>query len=249
MTDNKKRDRPKAINPRSKQYRIRLTDDECEALKTIAKKHNLSVSKLIRTQIIEGEYQMTINEYQKAAYRTANQSLTDSQQLQNGLMGLNGESGECIDILKKYLFQGHDLDKAHIAKELGDVAWYLDLRPGAYRHRGSFYFPGKRRHCLYVLLHNRGTLKKAMDIEIRRQLAEYDLKHANELDATILWHLHEEFGFGPKRLKQFYDTFAVRLNELIKHYEMTDSDMVWLCTYKLKQYGIDIEEWNKQRRD
>lgn len=82
-----------------------------------------------------------------------------------------------------------------------------------------------------------------------RQLAEYDLKHANELDAMILWHLHEEFGFGPKRLKQFYDTFAVRLNELIKHYEMTDSDMVWLCTYKLKQYGIDIEEWNKQRRD
>ena len=91
--------------------------------------------------------------------------------------------------------------------------------------------------------------KKAMDIEIRRQLAEYDLKHANELDAMILWHLHEEFGFGPKRLKQFYDTFAVRLDELIKHYEMTDSDMVWLCTYKLKQYGIDIEEWNKQRRD
>ena len=71
------------------------------------------------------KYLMTINEYQKAAYRTANQSLTDSQQLQNGLMGLNGESGECIDILKKYLFQGHDLDKAHIAKELGDVAWYL----------------------------------------------------------------------------------------------------------------------------
>lgn len=125
MTDNKKRGRPKAINSRSKQYRIRLTDDECETLKTIAKKNNLSVSKLIRSRIIEGEYQTTINEYQKAAYRTANQSLTDSQQLQNGLMGLNGESGECIDILKKHLFQGHDLDKYHIAKELGDVAWYL----------------------------------------------------------------------------------------------------------------------------
>lgn len=125
MTDNKKRGRPKAINPRNKQYRIRLTDDEYEVLKTIAKKHNLSISKLIRSRIIEGEYQMTINEYQKAAYRTANQSLTDSQQLQNGLMGLNGESGECIDILKKHLFQGHDLDKGHIAKELGDVAWYL----------------------------------------------------------------------------------------------------------------------------
>lgn len=62
--------------------------------------------KLIRSRIIEGEYQMTINEYQKAAYRTANQSLTDSQQLQNGLMGLNGESGECIDILKNISSRG-----------------------------------------------------------------------------------------------------------------------------------------------
>lgn len=39
----------------------------------------------------------------------------------NGLMGLNGEAGECIDILKKHLFQGHDLDREHMAKELGDV--------------------------------------------------------------------------------------------------------------------------------
>ena len=76
----------------------------------------------LKTEFLEAQKAI---EYQKAAYRTANQSLTDSQQLQNGLMGLNGESGECIDILKKYLFQGHDLDKAHIAKELGDVAWYL----------------------------------------------------------------------------------------------------------------------------
>jgi hypothetical protein len=37
-------------------------------------------------------------------------------------MGLNGEAGEAIDILKKHLFQGHELDTAHMAKELGDVA-------------------------------------------------------------------------------------------------------------------------------
>lgn len=43
----------------------------------------------------------------------------------SGLMGLNGEAGEAIDILKKHLFQGHELDTAHMAKELGDVAWYL----------------------------------------------------------------------------------------------------------------------------
>lgn len=74
---------------------------------------------------------MTINEYQKNALRTANKSLTSFQQLENGVMGLNGEAGECIDILKKHLFQGHELDREHIAKELGDIAWYLALSASA----------------------------------------------------------------------------------------------------------------------
>lgn len=74
---------------------------------------------------------MTINKYQKNALRTANKSLTSFQQLENGVMGLNGEAGECIDILKKHLFQGHELDREHIAKELGDIAWYLALSASA----------------------------------------------------------------------------------------------------------------------
>lgn len=48
---------------------------------------------------------MTINEYQKNALRTANKSLPPIQQLENGLMGLNGEAGECIDILKNICFK------------------------------------------------------------------------------------------------------------------------------------------------
>lgn len=68
---------------------------------------------------------MTINEYQQAALRTVNKSLIPAEQLIDGLMGLNGEAGECIDILKKHLFQNHALDVEHMAKELGDVAWYL----------------------------------------------------------------------------------------------------------------------------
>lgn len=70
---------------------------------------------------------MTINEYQQEALRTApdRHTFTLVERLTNGLMGLNGEAGEAIDILKKHLFQGHDLDDEHLAKELGDVAWYL----------------------------------------------------------------------------------------------------------------------------
>lgn len=74
---------------------------------------------------------MTINEYQIAALRTTNHTLTQMEQLQNGLMGLNGEAGECIDLIKKHLFQGHKLNEEHVAKELGDIAWYLAVSADA----------------------------------------------------------------------------------------------------------------------
>ena len=64
---------------------------------------------------------MTINEYQKLAMTTLNKELSDRDVLINGVMGLCGESGEAIDIVKKHLAQGHELDKAHLAEELGDI--------------------------------------------------------------------------------------------------------------------------------
>lgn len=68
---------------------------------------------------------MTVNEYQRLAMTTLNPELTKRDVLINSVMGLCGESGEAIDIVKKWMAQGHELDKAHLAKELGDIAWYL----------------------------------------------------------------------------------------------------------------------------
>ena len=68
---------------------------------------------------------MTPNEYQTQAMRWLNPALSERDTLINGVMGLCGESGEAIDIVKKWLAQGHELDKVRLAKELGDVAWYL----------------------------------------------------------------------------------------------------------------------------
>lgn len=68
---------------------------------------------------------MTANEYQKLAMVTLNPALSKKDVLINGVMGLCGESGEVIDIVKKHLAQGHELDRDHLIRELGDVAWYL----------------------------------------------------------------------------------------------------------------------------
>ena len=86
---------------------------------------------------------MDVNLYQQECLRTAKGMtnyivLTEKGEgdinyamLLNGLIGLNGESGECIDIYKKHLFQDHEFDKEHLAKELGDVAWYLAVSASA----------------------------------------------------------------------------------------------------------------------
>ena len=68
---------------------------------------------------------MNINDYQALAMTTLNPALSRKEVLINSVMGLCGESGEAIDIVKKWLAQGHELDKEHLAKELGDIAWYL----------------------------------------------------------------------------------------------------------------------------
>ena len=68
---------------------------------------------------------MKINEYQELAMSTLNPELSKRDVLINSVMGLCGESGEAIDIVKKWLAQGHELDKERLKKELGDIAWYL----------------------------------------------------------------------------------------------------------------------------
>lgn len=68
---------------------------------------------------------MEINEYQKKAMEFLNPQLNEKDILINGVMGLCGESGEVIDIVKKHLAQGHELNKDKIIEELGDVFWYI----------------------------------------------------------------------------------------------------------------------------
>ena len=68
---------------------------------------------------------MQVNEYQKAAMATLNPVLDKKDVHINSVMGLCGESGEAIEIVEKWLMQGQELDKEHLVRELGDVAWYL----------------------------------------------------------------------------------------------------------------------------
>ena len=70
-----------------------------------------------------------------------------------------------------------------------------------------------------------------------------------ELNAMILYVLHEQLGFGEQRLRKFFDRFSVEIDALVKYYEMDDEDAEWLCTRKLLDMGIDVEKWCDESRN
>lgn len=72
----------------------------------------------------EGRY--TFEEYDVARKAAQGESLHDfKKQLTLGALGLAGETGEVIDLIKKHLYHGIPLPVEKIALELGDVLWYI----------------------------------------------------------------------------------------------------------------------------
>ena len=67
---------------------------------------------------------MELNKYQELAQRTSN-GKSNYDKIENGCMGMCGEAGETIDILKKHKHQGHQLDVEKLIDEAGDCLWYI----------------------------------------------------------------------------------------------------------------------------
>lgn len=70
-----------------------------------------------------------LNQYQEKILTFMNPKTmeTKSDVLLNGVFGLGGESGETLDLIKKWMYHGHELDKDKLRKELGDILFYVAL--------------------------------------------------------------------------------------------------------------------------
>lgn len=67
----------------------------------------------------------TMAGYQDAASRWANMDATDKEDRILCALGLAGETGEVVDLIKKFEGHGHDVDVEKLKLELGDLLWYL----------------------------------------------------------------------------------------------------------------------------
>lgn len=68
--------------------------------------------------------QLTMDYYQKLAMRTCNFKKDREKKLFHAIFGLNSEAGEVAGLFQKS-YQGHDIDIAHLKKELGDCLWMI----------------------------------------------------------------------------------------------------------------------------
>lgn len=66
---------------------------------------------------------MEAHEYQKLALRTA----SNENAITHACFGIGGEAGEILDMVKKTMFYGKELDKTKLLLEVGDALWYFNL--------------------------------------------------------------------------------------------------------------------------
>ena len=63
--------------------------------------------------------------FHREARRSLRDDLPYEAMCSNMCMGLAGEIGEVIDIMKKHIYQGKELDITDVIEEVGDVLWYI----------------------------------------------------------------------------------------------------------------------------
>lgn len=82
--------------------------------------------------------------------------------------------------------------------------------------------------------------KEAMDHEINQQILQKDRAYQLDLDTMVLWSIKQFTGWGPKKLKNFY---FLMFQEHLRMREFYELDDLYPERYKLKEKGIDVEEW------
>ena len=87
---------------------------------------------------------------------------------------------------------------------------------------------------------------KALDGSIREQIGQNIVKLKGNIEAIVLWQLHEQCGFGAKRLEAFLEGFQPALQELMSFYGVEGTEETEMaCVYNLKSIGFDTDKLGK----
>lgn len=88
--------------------------------------------------------------------------------------------------------------------------------------------------------------QQAIDMEVKKYVAEQNEIYNKNLDAVLLYTLRKEFGFGAKRLKQFYDSARNATRKFHEEYGSGGlEEFPNFCKRELLRIGVDLDKWEE----
>lgn len=87
---------------------------------------------------------------------------------------------------------------------------------------------------------------QALDSSIRETIAASVGKLSGNIEAIVLWQLHEQKGYSVEELDEFLEGFRPALQQLKDFYDVESTeDTEMACVYNLKSIGFDTEKLGK----
>ena len=87
---------------------------------------------------------------------------------------------------------------------------------------------------------------QAVQASIRETIAASVGKLSGNIEAIVLWQLHEQKKMGVKQLEAFLEGFRPAPRELMDFYEIESTeDMEFACVQNLKSIGFDTDKLGK----
>lgn len=98
-------------------------------------------------------------------------------------------------------------------------------------------------------LQRKQKLQEADD-EARRLVEERMKEYCTKADVSILYTLHEVFGFGKTRCERFYKSWIKTHSAMADSFQSGGDDShYWVMQERLKSIGVDVEALQKEVED
>ena len=88
--------------------------------------------------------------------------------------------------------------------------------------------------------------RKALRAECVKEFDKLLAAYNRQVALQVLYILRFDFGFGQERLRRFSDKLADMQITTIDRYEATDGDVPDICEIKLRDSGINVDEFLKE---
>ena len=82
-------------------------------------------------------------------------------------------------------------------------------------------------------------LKKQCKHEFFLLLEQYN----KQVALQVMYILHFKYGFGKKRLREFFADLKAMQTRHVENYEVSDDDVPDICEIKLREHGIRAEDF------